>query len=73
MVILQTKCKGVFMHLYSRADDQEWKTVTSAEGSTAFLQPDRSLFNSTSSIHFMCLNKELRYPAQAPEDSLEAL
>lgn len=57
------------MNLYARADDQEWKTVPSAEGSTDFLQPDGSLLNPTSSIQFICLNKELKYPAQAPEDT----
>lgn len=61
------------MHLYSRAADQERKTVTSAGGSADFLQPDGCLFNPTSSIQFMCLNKELRYSAQAPENGLQVL
>lgn len=61
------------MNLYSRADDQEWKTVTSAERSAALLQPDGCLFNPTSNIQFMCLNKECRYPAQASNDSFEML
>lgn len=38
------------MNLYSRGDDQERKTVISAEGSAAFLQPDGCLFNPSSSI-----------------------
>lgn len=64
-----------FMQSFSSILEGCWPEMAENDfckgGSAAFLQPDTCSFGLTSSIQFMCLNEELMYPAEAPEDDLE--